>query len=127
VAQNQGRTVELRQHVGDGKRLARAGHAEQRLCAVATVDAVHQLLDGFGLVASGLKIRDKFEIHSECKDTKKIPTARLGLCCYRNNSAAYCTFSTMALKASGLLRARSASTLRLISIPAVVSLLMNWL
>ena len=32
------------------------------------------------------------------------------------------TFSTMALKASGLFMARSASTLRLISIPALASL-----
>ena len=40
-------------------------------------------------------------------------------------SLIYFTFSTMALKASGLFMARSASTLRLISIPASVSLPMR--
>ncbi len=45
----------------------------------------------------------------------------------KNNNAIYFTFSTMALKASGLLRARSARTLRFISMPATFSLLMNWL
>ena len=39
----------------------------------------------------------------------------------------YFTWSTMALKASGLFKARSARTLRLISIPDLVSLSMNWL
>lgn len=39
----------------------------------------------------------------------------------------YFTLSTMALKASGLLTARSASTLRLISIPALCSAPISWL
>jgi len=40
------------------------------------LQSVHQLLNGLGLVASGLKIRDKFEVHDMigqkgCKDNKK--------------------------------------------------------
>ena len=42
-----------------------------------------------------------------------------------NDVFAYFTLATIALKASGLFRARSASTLRLISIPALASLPMS--
>ena len=53
---------------------------------------------------------------------------RTGMIRYRwNNNATYFTWSMMALKASGLFMARSARTLRLISIPDLVSLSMNWL
>ena len=44
---------------------------------------------------------------------------------YLSPRKAYFTLATIALKASGLLRARSASTLRLISIPALASLPMS--
>ena len=60
--------------------------------------------------------------------TKKVkppplPTGVLSLRLVK--SVIYLTVSTMALKASGLFMARSASTLRLISIPALVSLPMK--
>ncbi len=46
---------------GDGGALARAGDAEQRLEAVAPLDALGQLLDGRGLVAGGLEVGDDLE------------------------------------------------------------------
>ena len=60
--------------------------------------------------------------------TKSRPNGRDSFLCYReNDSVIYFTFSTMALKSSGWFRARSARTLRLISMPDLVSLSMNWL
>ena len=50
-----------------------------------------------------------------------VPALVRSFCVLETFVIIYFTFSTMALKASGLLRARSASTLRLISIPALAS------
>ena len=47
--------------LGDGEGFARAGDAEENLVALLGIDAVHQLGDGGGLVALGLKGRDDFE------------------------------------------------------------------
>ena len=51
MTQHKSRTVHLAQHIGDGERLAGAGHAEQSLCLVPVVEPFHQFLDGFRLVS----------------------------------------------------------------------------
>ena len=78
------------------------------------------------MVGFDAKIQIKF---GSGKEMKKIPPKRPGFpfVIVKTIARVYFTFSTMALKASGLLRARSASTLRFISMPATFSLLMNWL
>jgi hypothetical protein len=48
------------------KGLARAGHAEQHLRAVAAADALHELADRLRLVSGGLVRGLKFEIHKLC-------------------------------------------------------------
>lgn len=48
--------------VGYGECFAGAGHAEECLVFVAGVDAVDELLDGGGLVASGLVWGDELEL-----------------------------------------------------------------
>ena len=63
VAHYQCRTVQLRNNVSYGERLARAGDAEQYLSPLASVDAVYQLLYGFWLVAHRRKVRSQFKVH----------------------------------------------------------------
>ena len=77
----------------------------------------------------GLKDGKWFLNHKQHLEIKKNPSLAKDWdsYCYRNNNAIYFTWSTMALKASGLFKARSARTLRLISMPDLVSLSMNWL
>ena len=53
--QDQGRAVAPGNDICHRKRLAGAGNAQQRLCLVPCVDALHQRLDGLGLVTGGLK------------------------------------------------------------------------
>ena len=59
--QHQRRALQLRDDVGDGERLARAGDAEQRLVGLAAAEPGHQRGNGFRLVAGGFKGTDEFE------------------------------------------------------------------
>jgi hypothetical protein len=63
VRENQGRPV----HCGDDLRhregLARSGYAQQYLVLVATFYAADKLANRLGLVAAGLVITRKFEVH----------------------------------------------------------------
>ena len=52
---HQRRPPELRDDVGHGEGLARAGHAQQGLVRQAVLDALDQLGDGLRLVAGGLR------------------------------------------------------------------------
>ncbi len=65
----------------------------------------------------------------EIRYSKKRATTHQGLQLFLfsclSKRKAYFTLATIALKASGLFKARSASTLRLISIPALASLPMS--
>ena len=64
MAQDKGRAVEVRHHVGYGEGLARARHAEQHLIVQSHFHAFDQRFDRFGLVARGRIIRHEFEIHA---------------------------------------------------------------
>jgi hypothetical protein len=55
VAQHQRGAVQLRHHIGHGEGLARTRYAQQHLMPVATLNALHQLADGLGLIACGLE------------------------------------------------------------------------
>ncbi|CAI8872204.1 hypothetical protein EMIT0232MI5_20502 [Pseudomonas sp. IT-232MI5] len=59
--QYQRRALYLRNDIGDAEGLARAGHTEQRLVRQPGLDALHQLADGFWLVAGGLEAGDELE------------------------------------------------------------------
>ena len=64
-------------------------------------------------------------LHIGSEKQKEPPKSLGGSLIITTKSLIYFTFSTIALKVSGLFMARSASTLRLISIPALVSLPMR--
>ena len=48
-----GRAAQAGNHIGHGEGLARTGHPQQGLKYLAVVHALHQLVDGLGLVARG--------------------------------------------------------------------------
>ena len=54
VRHYQGRTLHALDHIGHGKGLAGAGYAQQGLPHFTVIQALHQPLDGFGLVSGGL-------------------------------------------------------------------------
>ena len=54
MSHHQGGDLQLLDDIGDGESLARARGAQQHLVAVALFDALDELADRFGLVASGL-------------------------------------------------------------------------
>ena len=56
-SQDQRRSLRLLDRPGDGRALARAGDAEQRLEAIAALDTLRQLGDGLRLIAGGLSSR----------------------------------------------------------------------
>ena len=56
VRENDGGPLGLLDHLGHGEGLARTGDAEQHLILFVAGEALHQLLDGRGLVASGLEV-----------------------------------------------------------------------
>jgi len=62
VADDERRALDALDHVGDGERLAGAGHAEQRLEAVAALNAAHERVDRLGLVARGLEAGNELEL-----------------------------------------------------------------
>lgn len=53
------------------------------------------------------------------KKNKRVSLWKLAIFCRNNKNYTFLTLSTIALNAAGLLRARSARTLRLISMPAL--------
>ena len=55
------RSVHTLDDVSHGKGLARSGNAEHRLLTVAGIDAVHQLLYRFGLIARRLVLGYQLE------------------------------------------------------------------
>ena len=59
--QHQRRPLHLRDHVGDGERLPRAGDAQQRLEPVPRSTPVDQRFDRLGLVAGRRQIGDELE------------------------------------------------------------------
>jgi hypothetical protein len=59
--QYQSRALHLGDHIGNAERLARAGHAEQRLVGQAGLDALDHLADRGRLVASGLETGHELE------------------------------------------------------------------
>ncbi|MET3797879.1 hypothetical protein ABIC14_002852 [Pseudomonas sp. PvP046] len=60
--QHQRRALDLRNHVGDAERLARAGHPEQGLVREPGVDPFDQLANGLGLIAGWLKAGNELEL-----------------------------------------------------------------
>ena len=50
MAENQGRTLDLLNHIGHGEGLAGAGNTEQGLRGQPLIDTFDKLGDGFGLV-----------------------------------------------------------------------------
>ena len=58
---HQCRPVQPCNDMGHGKGFARAGHTEQNLMGQSVLQALGKLIDGLGLVALGLKVRDEFE------------------------------------------------------------------
>ena len=65
VRDDQRRPVELLDHIRHRERLARAGHAEQRLVPVPGLDRLHQLGDRLRLVALRLVVRCELKRHRE--------------------------------------------------------------
>ena len=55
--------IELTDDIGHGERLARAGHAEQRLVTIAGFDRLQQLRDRLALIAFRLVVRFEFKRH----------------------------------------------------------------
>ena len=51
VRKDQRRFVHPRDDIGDREGLSRAGRAEQHLLLLPAADALHQLVDGLGLIA----------------------------------------------------------------------------
>ena len=108
-------------------------------CSFACIDIAYAIWLFEGMIAHGCMVHSvnfqskptqsrKDEGHYAAKyAANKRAEMHLDLQDLMDNNAIYFTWSTMALKASGLLRARSARTLRFISMPATFSLLMNWL
>ena len=66
VAQDQRRTLQLRDDVGHREGLPGARHAQQRVVLRAVLDRAHQLPDRLRLIAHRGVVRYEFEIH-ECK------------------------------------------------------------
>ena len=67
VAEDQRRTVQLGQHIGDGEGLSGTGDAQKRLGRVAPSQPFHELADGLGLVAGGLEVRIQSKLHGRRK------------------------------------------------------------
>ena len=63
VRDDERRPVEFADDVGDGEGLARAGHAEERLVAVAGLDRLEEFGDRLALVAARLVVRFELEGH----------------------------------------------------------------
>ena len=63
VRHHQGRLLDLIDHRGDRVRLSGPGSPEQDLVAVAVLDSLNHLADGFRLVAGWFKWRMKLELH----------------------------------------------------------------
>ncbi len=59
--QDQGRALDLLDHVGDGEGLARPGDAEQGHARFAIVQPRHELADGLWLIAGGGEVGDELE------------------------------------------------------------------
>ena len=59
--QDQGGQIQLLDDVGHGEGLAGAGDPQEHLVGMPRLDAPQQLLDGLGLVALGLKIRNQLK------------------------------------------------------------------
>ena len=53
VTQHQRRLVDLRDHVGHSKRFSRSGHTQKGLIRNLLLKALHQCLDGLGLITRG--------------------------------------------------------------------------
>ena len=64
VAEDERGLLHALYHVGHGEGLARTRHAEQRLGVGSGSDGARQLVDGLRLVARGLVLRMKLEIHN---------------------------------------------------------------
>ena len=62
MGQDQGGSVQLRNHRSHGKGLAGAGDAQKGLLPQAQVNAVYQSVDGLGLVAGGPIIGNELEV-----------------------------------------------------------------
>ncbi len=58
---DQGRPLHLGDYVGHGKRLARAGDAQERLASQAVAQALDHVADGGGLVAGGLVVGNELK------------------------------------------------------------------
>ncbi len=63
VGEDEGGAVGLLDDLGHGEGLAGAGDAEEDLVLFAGAEALHQLVDGAGLVAAGLVGGDELKVH----------------------------------------------------------------
>ncbi len=69
MAQHQRGAVDLLDDVSDGEGFAGTRHAEQRLGRFAVAQALHELLDGLGLVAGGDVFGSEFEVHGGLRES----------------------------------------------------------
>ena len=63
VGEDEGGPVGLLDDLGHGEGFAGAGDAEQDLVLFAGAEALHQFVDGAGLVAAGLVAGDELKVH----------------------------------------------------------------
>ena len=64
VRYDQSGSIQLLDNIGNGERLARASHAEQRLMAISCLDRFQQLCDSLPLIATRFEVRLKMKRHS---------------------------------------------------------------
>ncbi len=75
---DQRRPAQLGDDAGDGERLSRAGHAEQRLVLVAAAKSLGQLANGARLVALRLEVGAQIEGHRGLDVTRDRNLSRVG-------------------------------------------------
>ena len=73
--EDEGRLLHRLDELGDRERLARAGHAEERLVAHARADAVGQQLDRLRLIACRFVLRDDSETTHGASFSYLLPNA----------------------------------------------------
>jgi hypothetical protein len=78
VGEDEGGTVGLLDDLGHGEGLAGAGDAEQDLMLFSGAEALHELVDGAGLVALGLVGGDQLKVHGEIirREAKELSRGR---------------------------------------------------
>ena len=82
--QDQGRTLQFLDDVGDGEGLARAGHPQQGQARLAIPQPLHQATDGRRLIAGGAEGGDQFEglvggaVHGGSQEDRRVRGGLVG-------------------------------------------------